>query len=152
MRTGRSPIVFGLLASLCLAGNSLAAESAGVTSEILARSTTSWDGVTLPAYPAEQPEITILRIRIPPGAELPLHRHPVINAGFMLSGELTVITEKNEKLRLKAGDALIEVMDKWHYGKNEGQQPAEIVVFYAGEVGEPITVYPKAENKQDVSP
>ncbi len=49
-------------------------------------------GNTLPEYPEGKPEITILRIQIPPGTTLPLHTHPVINAGVLLSGELAVIT------------------------------------------------------------
>jgi quercetin dioxygenase-like cupin family protein len=69
-----------------------------------------------------------------------MHTHPVINAGVLISGALTVITEKNETLRLKAGDPIIEVVDKWHYGKNEGTEPADIIVFYAGTAELPLTV------------
>ena len=108
--------------------------------ETLAKSTVSWDDNALPDYPQGKPEITILRIKIPAGAKLEMHKHPVINAGVLLSGELTVITEKNETLHLKAGDSIIEVVDKWHYGKNEGNKTAEIIVFYAGIVNQPITI------------
>jgi hypothetical protein len=61
-----------------------------ITVTKLISSTNSWDGAVLPAFPRQQPNITILRIRIPPGARLHTHRHPVINAGVLLSGELTV--------------------------------------------------------------
>ena len=107
---------------------------------ILARTTQSWDGQLLPAYPHGQPEITILEITIPAGAERPLHLHPVINAGVLLQGELTVVTEQDEVLSLKAGEAIVEVVDKWHYGRNDGQQPATIIVFYAGALDKPVTV------------
>ncbi|MBN1473412.1 MAG: cupin domain-containing protein [Syntrophaceae bacterium] len=120
--------------------NACATNLKNVDVETLAKSTVSWDGNTLPDYPRGRPEITILRIKIPAGATLEMHKHPVINAGLMLSGELTVITEKNETLHLKAGDSIIEVVDKWHYGKNEGSKTAEIIVFYAGIVNQPITV------------
>ncbi len=115
-------------------------DAPGVGVETLVKSTASWDGTALPDYPGGRPEITVLRIRIPAGAKLDMHRHPVINAGVLLAGELTVVTKDYKKLRLKAGDALIEVVDTWHYGKNEGIRPAEIIVFYAGVEGEPITV------------
>ena len=69
-----------------------------------------------------------------------MHKHPVINAGVILSGELTVFTEDNKTLHLKPGEALIELVDKWHYGKNEGEVPVEIVVFYASVVGEKLAV------------
>jgi quercetin dioxygenase-like cupin family protein len=108
--------------------------------EVLSKGSASWDGSVLQAYPAGKPEITILKITIPPGTQLPMHKHPVINAGFLVSGELIVITEDNRKLHLKAGDSLIEIVDKWHYGKNEGASPAVIIVFYAGTMDSPITI------------
>jgi quercetin dioxygenase-like cupin family protein len=106
----------------------------------LAKSTKSWDGDKLPAYPQGQPEVTILRIKIPAGAKLEIHNHPVINAGVLLAGELTVITEDNKTLHLKAGDSIVELVNKKHYGKNEGKETAEIIVFYAGVENKPITV------------
>ncbi len=130
-----------LIFCLCLLLlNTCAGNLKNINVETLAKSSISWDGQTLPDYPKGKPEITILRIKIPAGAKLEMHKHPVINAGLMLSGELTVITEKNETLHLKAGDSIIEVVDKWHYGKNEGSKTAEIIVFYAGIVNQPITV------------
>jgi quercetin dioxygenase-like cupin family protein len=112
--------------------------------ETLSKSTLSWDGNTLPNYKQGTPELTILKIKIPPGASLPPHRHPVINAGYLLSGELTVVTEKGTRLHLKAGESLIEVVDILHYGKNEGKNTAEILVFYAGIKGAPITIKKEA--------
>ncbi len=108
--------------------------------DVLAKSSSSWDGARLPDYPQGQPEVTILRITIPPNARLPLHLHPMINAGVLLKGEITVVTEDNKTLHLKTGEAVVEVVHKWHYGKNDGKEPAEIIVFYAGIRGKPITV------------
>jgi len=108
--------------------------------EVLAQSTTSWDGTELPRYPRSQPEITILRIQIPPHTALPLHKHPVINAGVLLRGSLTVVAESGRVLHLEAGDSIVELVNQWHYGRNDGNEPAEIIVFYAGTPGKPITV------------
>ena len=91
-------------------------------------------------YPQGQPEITIRRISIPAGARLETHSHPVINAGVLMSGQLTVETTDGNVLRLKAGDPIIEVVNTLHYGINEGTVPEEIVVFYAGLVGQAVTV------------
>jgi quercetin dioxygenase-like cupin family protein len=108
--------------------------------ETLLSDTRSWAGDLLPAYPEGQPKVTLLRITIPPGASLPLHSHPVINAGILLSGELIVTTENDDTNTLKAGDALIEVVHTLHYGKNPGSVPAVILVFYAGKVDTSVTV------------
>lgn len=134
-------IIAGMLALLgASAANAQAqATAAGIESEVLARNTQSWDGSTLPNYPRALPEISILRIRIPPGVALPMHKHPVINAGVLLSGQLTVVSEDGNTLHMKAGDAIIELVNKWHYGRNDGDTPAEIVVFYAGIGGLPVT-------------
>jgi len=130
-------VAFGLL--LLLVGSARAEGSNQVVVDVLTKTGLSWDGRVLPAYAEGRPEITILRIKIPPGAQLPLHKHPVINAGVLLQGELTVVTEDSRTLRLKAGDPIVEVVGVKHYGKNEGPQPAEIIVFYAGILDRPIT-------------
>jgi quercetin dioxygenase-like cupin family protein len=58
----------------------------------------------------------------------------------MLAGKLTVVTEAGQTLHLEAGDAIVEVVDQWHYGHNEGTEPAELIVFYAGVREQPLTV------------
>ncbi|HSR66899.1 MAG TPA: cupin domain-containing protein [Acidobacteriota bacterium] len=106
----------------------------------LAKTTASWDGRALAAYPQGQPEITISRVVVPPGVKLPWHKHPVITAGVVLKGQLTVVTDQGERLHLKAGESIVEVFQKWHQGSNDGDEPTEIVVFYAGVEGTPIVI------------
>ncbi len=105
----------------------------------LAGTDTSWDGSALPAYPEGRPEVTILSITVPPGEKLAVHRHPVINAGVLLSGQLRVHTLDGKVLDLRAGEAIVEVVNTWHWGESVGEVPAHIVVFYAGRPGTPIT-------------
>ena len=127
---------------LCLsvtAGHGFAGE-AKASARVLAKSTHSWNGNALPAYPEGTPEVTILRIRIPAGVTLPWHTHPVINAGVLISGELTLTTRSGKVLEMKAGDPIVEVVDTWHYGENKGAEPADIIVFYAGTKGNPVTI------------
>jgi quercetin dioxygenase-like cupin family protein len=123
-----------------LTSNAWAHDSDTAEVKVLTKTTSSWDGTNLPQYRKGQPEITILRITVPPKVQLPLHRHPVINAGVLLRGQLTVVTGDKKTLHLKAGDAIVELVDKAHYGKNEGSEPAEIIVFYVGIRGEPVTI------------
>jgi quercetin dioxygenase-like cupin family protein len=108
--------------------------------KVLAKRTSSWNGATLPDYPRGTPEVTILRITVAPGEKLPMHNHPVINAGVLLTGELIVTTKSGKRLELKAGDSIVEVVETWHYGQNPGDQPADIIVFYAGIKDKPVTV------------
>lgn len=133
-------LTYGVFLLLLLSSNVLAADVSSIRANVLAKTSLSWDGSRLPDYPKGTPEITILRIKIPPGGELPLHKHPVINAGVLLNGELTVVTEDNRILHLKAGDSIVEVVNKWHHGRNEGSGMAEIIVFYAGALDVPITI------------
>ena len=114
-----------------------------VVAKELVKTTQSWDGSVLPAYPQGRPEITILRITIPPGTRLETHRHPVINAGVLVSGQLTVVTTDGKVLHLKGGDPIVEVVNTLHYGINQADVPAEIIVFYAGTIDKPITVVEK---------
>jgi hypothetical protein len=75
------------------------------------------------------PGVTILRITISPDSWLDTHRHPVITAGALMSGQLTVATTDGNTLHPTGGDPIVEVADFWHYGMNQGKVPAEIVVF-----------------------
>ena len=133
-------IYCGICLILLLTGHGWAQEGNTVKADTLPKTSLSWDGTSLPEYPKGTPEITILRITIPPRTQLPLHKHPVINAGVLLKGTLTVVTEADKRLQLKAGDSIVEVVNKWHYGINEGNQSAEILVFYAGVHDSPITI------------
>lgn len=130
----------GLCLMLLLSSGVWALDSNTVSVDVLAKTTSSWNGERLSSYPDGQPEVTVLKIVIPPKVRLPLHMHPVVNAGILLKGELTVATDDNKTLHMVAGDALVEVVDTWHYGVNEGNEPAEIVVFYAGIKDKPITI------------
>ena len=105
---------------------------AAIVVKELVKTGRSWDGKLLIPYPQGQPEITIRRVSIPAGTRLETHSHPMINAGVLLSGQLKVVTVDGKTLHLKAGDPIVEVVNTLHYGINEGDVPAEIVVFYAG--------------------
>jgi quercetin dioxygenase-like cupin family protein len=133
-------ILCGICLVFFLFGSVRAENEGAVESVVLVKSGSSWDGKPLPRYAKGKPEVTIIRIIIPPGGRLPLHKHLVINSGVLIRGELTVVTENNEILHLKAGDPIVEVVNKWHYGRNDGDVPAEIIVVYAGIRGKPITI------------
>lgn len=112
----------------------------GVEAQVLIKTTQAWNGTTLPGYGDGQPEISIVRYRFEPGSSLPMHMHPVINAGVLLKGELTVFTKSGDKVHLKAGEPLVELFKEWHYGLNPGTEPVDLIVVYAGTVGTPLVI------------
>lgn len=99
----------------------------------------SWDGAALPPYPAGMPRITILRIMIAPGERLAMHRHPVINAGIVLHGELTVVAENGLSKTFTAGSGIVELVNTFHYGENRGTVPVDLAMFYAGGTDIPLS-------------
>lgn len=111
-----------------------------VQTEILSKSSTSWDGSNIPDYPEGQPEITIAKITIPAGLQLPVHKHPNPLGGVVLQGELTVIREDGKRHSVKAGESIIEVVNTWHYGKNEGDIPVVLIAFYIGVQDQALTI------------
>ena len=60
----------------------------------------------LPAYPGEQPQISIVKVTVPPHSKLKWHKHPSINAGYLMSGEITVEVEDGSVRVVKAGEGL----------------------------------------------
>lgn len=115
-------------------------ETAKISVQELVKTSIVWNGDALPNYPTGSPQVTLLKITIPPQTRLPWHKHPVINVGYLLAGELKVTAEDGQTLTLRAGDPIVELVDQWHYGENTGDEPAVILVFYAGEKDAPVTV------------
>lgn len=117
---------------------------AAADSQVLLKTTRSWDGKTYPAYGTGQPEITVLRIRIPAHSALAWHHHPVINAAYVQEGSITVEkrgdgAQAAASCAIAAGEVLPELVDQVHRGYT-GAEPATLIVFYAGTAGGDITV------------
>ena len=113
--------------------------SADVKAAAILKADTSWDGNPI-RYPEGKPEITGLIIEIAPGGETGWHLHPVSSFGLMLEGELEIQLKNGVLKQLKAGEALVEVINTLHNGRNTGSIPVKLVVFYAGAVGQKLTV------------
>lgn len=113
--------------------------SAAIKVTPLIQSTQSWDNSPL-VYPAGQAQITGLMIEIAPGADTGWHQHPAPSFGVITQGTLEVTLKDGRVKRLQAGEALIEVVNTDHMGRNVGDIPVKIIVFYAGAVGQVLTV------------
>ena len=120
--------------------NALAIEpSASVKAVVILKTETSWDGNPI-KYPAGKPEVTGMVVEIATGGETGWHVHPAPSFGMVLEGELEVVLKNGVLNRLKAGDALAESINTLHNGRNVGVVPVKLVVFYAGVVGQKLSV------------
>lgn len=109
-----------------------------IENTVLLETTKSWNGNPLPVLNG-QTKVTISKVVIPAGAQLPWHIHPVITTGVLTKGELTITDKDGNQKTIKAGDVLVEVSNERHFGKNTGNTTAEILVFYIGEESKPVT-------------
>ena len=112
-------------------------------SEKVIQTTTHWNGQPIKSIHIDHPQVTILRITIPAGEKLAMHKHPILNVGYLTKGELTVRSEKGEVLVLKPGDPIVELVNEWHYGESTGTGDAEIVVTYVGEKDDDLSIAQK---------
>jgi len=85
------------------------------------------------SYPSGSPQITSKIVTIPVGAETGPHIHEFPLIGYVIEGEITVdYGEQGIKTFVK-GDSFVEALNYTHNGKNNGDEPAEILVVLVGE-------------------
>ena len=120
---------------LCTTGVSYSAEK-----EVLLKTTSTWDNAQYKKLKIKNPEATVLKIVIGVNEELPMHKHDLVNIAYVKKGTLTVITDDNKEITLHEGEVLPELVGKYHYGKNTGKEPIELIVFYLGQKGTPLSV------------
>lgn len=126
-------LIFAMI--LCTTNTSYSAQK-----DVLLKTTSTWDNVEYQKLKIKKPEVTVLKITINVGEELPMHKHDLVNIAYVKSGTLTVVTDENKEITLHEGECLPELIGKYHYGKNAGNEPVELVVFYIGEKGTPLSV------------
>jgi quercetin dioxygenase-like cupin family protein len=128
-----------VLASLLVQASAVATEPEVQVEQVL-QTTESWDGSRYTGYPSGQPQVTVLKITIPPHTTLHWHRHPMISAAYVLSGRLTVEKrDTGERKVVNAGEALAETVQTTHRGFTT-DEAVELIVFYAGRVDLPVSV------------
>lgn len=119
-------------------------QSASVHVSNVLKTESSWNGNPI-AYAQGKAEVSGLIVEIAPGGETGWHLHPVPSFGMVLEGELEVQLKNGEVKRAKAGEAFAEVVNTLHNGRNVGTVPVKLIVFYAGAVGQKLSVKEVAE-------
>jgi quercetin dioxygenase-like cupin family protein len=137
MRIHHKIIVIAALLSFPLSTFALEPSASVKVTQVL-KTTSSWDNKQI-VYPDGKAEVTGLIVEIAPGGETGWHLHPVPSFAMVLEGTLEVTLKDGRVKRLQAGDALAEVVNTLHNGRNIGTIPVKLVVFYAGAQGQAVT-------------
>jgi quercetin dioxygenase-like cupin family protein len=116
--------------------------------ETLLQTTQSWNGKRYTHYPTGQPQLTTLEVTLAAHTALPWHTHPFPNAVYVLSGTLTLKDRASGKtLIVHQGEAVGESVDDVHRGE-AGDEPAVLLITYAGTPGVPTSVPAKGEEAE----
>jgi quercetin dioxygenase-like cupin family protein len=116
--------------------------------ETLLQTTQSWNGKPYTHYPTGRPQLTTLKVTIAAHTSLPWHYHPIPNALYVLSGTLTLRDRASGKiLVVHQGQAIAESVDDVHRGE-AGDEPAVLLITYAGTAGVPTSVPAKGEKAE----
>lgn len=139
----RKPLLISMfLVSLGLTGASrlMAQTVATAHADTLVKTDASWNGVKYVSYPTTPPQLTVIKLSIPAHTALPWHRHPVPNAGYVLSGQLTIEDrESGKRQTFTAGQAFAESVNDVHRGVS-GDVPTVLILTYAGTQGTPTSI------------
>jgi len=116
--------------------------------ELLLQTSQSWNGKPYTHYPTGQPQLTTIKLTIEPHIALPWHTHPFPNVVYVLSGTLTLHDRASGKtLVVHQGQAVGESVDAVHRGET-GDEPAVLLITYAGTPGVPTSVPAKGEKAE----
>lgn len=126
------------------AASPTAAEAADYASSVKAEkiltTTTDGNGQPLRYLTTGKPEVTAMTVEIPPGGETGWHLHTMPVYAYVLAGRLEVELADGKVLAFKQGDAIVEVQNLAHNGRNKGTEPVKLAVFYTGEAGMPLAI------------
>jgi quercetin dioxygenase-like cupin family protein len=120
-------LTIGLLGGV-LADRQLLAQQAPVTRKVLL-TTADPGGATH--------ELVMAAVEIVPGGQSGFHRHPGVEIGYVLDGELELQYRGSETVTVTAGQSFRN--EGIHNGINRGAKPAKLLAVYAVEKGKPMT-------------
>jgi len=123
----RSSII-AVITTFALASVAHAADASKISVQPIARTSTTITGEKIAVPP--NPDVVTSIATFPPGAELPVHKHPYPHYVYVLEGNLTVFNvDTGKSFVAKQGDFVVETNANWHYGKNEGAVPVKLLVI-----------------------
>ena len=81
------------------------------------------------ALPQGPLEVVASIYTLAPGARLPEHKHPFQRYAYVLEGALMVQQADSSSRIYRAGEFIIEGVDRWHYGATVGDAAAKLLVI-----------------------
>jgi quercetin dioxygenase-like cupin family protein len=86
-------------------------------------------------------EVVVWMYDIPAGSKLPVHKHPSQRYAYVLQGTLQVTdVATGRNFEYKPGDFIVEMVDGWHYGANNGRHSVRLLVIDQVEKGQANTI------------
>ncbi|CAI9119483.1 cupin domain-containing protein [Brytella acorum] len=144
----RTTILAALCCAIPVAARAAPPKSATAHAQTLLKDDHSWNGVAYEHYPTTQPQLTMLKLTIPPHTALPWHHHPVPNAGYVLEGQLTIQDRESGKEKtFHQGEAFAESVNDIHRGVS-GDTRTVLLLTYSGTPGTPTSVPEDQKNPE----
>lgn len=140
-KRAKATFIVAALVGVAAATTAVADDAYNKTAKVIALLKTSVDALGKPIrYPDRSPEISMLRVELPPGGATGWHTHPVPGLGYVLEGTLTVEYEGGRSVQLTSGQAFAEAVGVLHEGRNLGTTPVKLVAVFLGEAGKPFAI------------
>jgi len=115
-------------AAIVIAASAHAADTPKISVQPIARTGTTITGERIEVPP--NPDVVASIATFPPGAELPIHKHPYPHYVYVLEGNLTVFNvDTGKSFEAKQGQFIVETNANRHYGRNEGGVPVKLLVI-----------------------
>lgn len=80
-------------------------------------------------FPRQDGTLVASIYEIPPGARLPVHRHPQQRLAYVLAGRLRVSTPEGRGWEYGPGEIVVEMLDHWHSGETLGTEAVRLLVI-----------------------
>src|SRR5262245_16831568 len=137
-------IAVGAALAACILALASSADTQEATGKVRASrifsATTTNSGQPI-VLPKSNVEVVVWMYDIPSGSKLPVHKHPFQRYAYVLSGTLQVTDVQNARtFEYKPGDFIIEMVDGWHYGTNNGKEAVRLLVIDQVEKGQANTI------------
>jgi quercetin dioxygenase-like cupin family protein len=110
-----------------------------IIKELLRTDTTSiGQEITYPEF--ADPEVTMLKITIPPGKSTGWHKHNFPVFAYDVKGTLTVELEDHREIHFKEESTFAEMRETYHNGTNMEDSDLVLIAIYMGGKGQKLSI------------